>query len=135
MKLYSFLLIGLLGHNWLLAQTKKLDKFEEGKKIYTQYCMGCHQLDGQGIAEMNPPIAKSAWVIGDKKRLINVLLLGLSDPIEMNGETYENPMPAQNMLTDVQIAAVLTYIRNNFGNKASNILPSEVKALRKGGKG
>jgi mono/diheme cytochrome c family protein len=87
--------------------------------------------DGSGVPGLNPPLQKTDWVTGDKKRLINVLLKGLNDAITVNGEEYANPMPAQASLSDQQIADVLTYIRNSFGNKATAITPAEVKALRR----
>jgi mono/diheme cytochrome c family protein len=86
--------------------------------------------DGNGVPGLNPPLAKTDWVTGDKKRLINVILKGLNDPIEVNGEEYANPMPAQEFLSDQEIADVLTYIRASFGNKASAVTAAEVKAQR-----
>jgi mono/diheme cytochrome c family protein len=92
--------------------------------------MVCHQNDGAGVPGLNPPLIKTDWVTGQKNRLINVILKGLEDPIEVNGEEYSNPMPSLTHLTDQEIADVLTYIRNSFGNKASAVTPAEVKALR-----
>lgn len=111
-------------------QTEKPANYETGKKVYQQACMACHMADGNGIAGLNPPLAGTDWVTGDKKRLINVILKGLDKPIVVNGEEYVVPMPGQPQLSDVQIADVLTYIRNSFGNKASAVTPAEVKALR-----
>jgi mono/diheme cytochrome c family protein len=79
---------------------------------------------------MNPPLIKTSYVLGDKKRLINVVLKGLNEEVEINGEYYDNPMPPQPQLTDQQIADVLTYVRNSFGNKASAVSVAEVKAMR-----
>ncbi len=101
-----------------------------GKAIYDTYCLTCHQADGKGVPGMNPPIAKTDWVLGDKTRLITVLLKGLKTPININGQTYDNPMPSHAFLTDVEIANVLTYIRSNFGNKAEAITAAEVKTVR-----
>jgi mono/diheme cytochrome c family protein len=117
----------------VLAQTSVVDKkasMQSGKKVYDQYCLACHQADGGGVPRMNPPLQKTDYVNGDKKRLINIVLKGLNDPIEINGEEYVNPMASHAHLSDQQIADVLTYIRNNFGNKATAVSPSEVKALR-----
>lgn len=101
-----------------------------GKIVYETYCLPCHQQDGAGVPRMNPPIAKTDWVNGDKKKLINVILKGLDQPLEINGETYSNIMASHDYLTDLEIADVLTYIRNNFGNRASPVTPVEVKAVR-----
>ena len=103
----------------------------EGQKIYTQYCLACHQEDGSGVPNMNPPLRKSDWVVGDKTKLINVILKGLDEEIEVNGDSYRGIMASHSFLTDKQIAEVLTFIRSNFDNKADAILPEEVKALRK----
>ena len=93
----------------------------------------CHMADGLGVDGMNPPLVKTDYVLGDKTRLTNVLLNGLKG-VEIGGEQYHGVMPAQATLTDVQIAAVLTYVRNAFGNKASAVSVAEVKAVRAGKK-
>ena len=103
---------------------------ERGQKVYVAYCMGCHQADGAGVPKMNPPVIKTKWVLGDKKELISLTLKGMTDPIEIEGEEYHNPMPPHAHLSDQEIADVLTYIRNNFGNKASAVSPAEVKNVR-----
>ncbi len=101
-----------------------------GQKVYETVCTVCHQPDGGGVPGMNPPLIKTEWVLGDKSRLIGIVLKGLKDKIEIDGESYENIMPANDYLTDQEIADVLTFVRNNFGNKASGIKPAEVKAIR-----
>lgn len=100
-----------------------------GKAVYVQNCLTCHMADGGGVQDMNPPLSKTTWVLGDKNRLIKVVLNGLQDQ-DIDGEPYRNVMPAQAQLTDQQIADVLTYVRNSFGNKASAVTPAEVKAAR-----
>lgn len=104
-----------------------------GKLVYTQYCLTCHMADGLGVDGMNPPLAKTDYVLGDKTRLTKVLLNGLQG-VEIGGEQYHGVMPAQESLSDAQIAAVLTYVRNSFGNKASVVMVGEVKAVRAGNK-
>jgi mono/diheme cytochrome c family protein len=111
-------------------QVNKTPQYEAGKKMYNQVCMSCHLVDGAGVPGLNPPLVKTDWVTGDKKRLINVVLKGLYDPIQIGGEEYVNPMPAMPQLTDQQVADVLTYVRNSFGNKASAVTAAEVKAQR-----
>ncbi len=102
----------------------------KGKAVYTQYCLPCHQVDGSGVMNMNPPLIATAYVLGDKTQLINILLKGLSKGVVIDGDKYTNAMPAVNNLTDQQISDVLTYVRNSFGNKASNVTAAEVKAVR-----
>ena len=101
-----------------------------GKVVYDKFCVQCHMSSGNGAPGMNPPLAKVGFVIGDKKDVINVLLNGLSKPMVVNGETFNNAMPAHAFLNDQEIADVLTYIRNTFGNKAEAIKPEEVAKLR-----
>ncbi|QJD78052.1 c-type cytochrome [Spirosoma rhododendri] len=101
-----------------------------GQIVYEQNCLSCHQANGSGVPGLNPPLRGVDWVTGDKTRLINVLLKGLQGQ-EIDGETYDNVMPAHDFLNDQQLADVLTYIRSSFGNKAGAIKPEDVKAQRK----
>jgi mono/diheme cytochrome c family protein len=110
------------------AQTSKTE--EQGKIVYESYCLACHQIDGSGVPQLNPPLINTEYVKGDKTRLINVVLKGLQG-VEVEGEVYDNPMPPFDYLTDEELAAVLTYIRSNFTNKASAIKKEEVAAARK----
>ena len=103
---------------------------QRGKKVYETYCLNCHQPDGKGMPGMNPPLTKTKQVLGNKTQLINIILLGLDEETVVNGETYFNPMPSQPHLKDQEIADVLTYVRNSFGNKASAVTISEVKTER-----
>jgi glucose/arabinose dehydrogenase len=103
-----------------------------GEKVYTVYCGTCHQRNGQGASGRFPPLAGASWVTGDKNILIGIVLKGLEGRIEVNGEAYENTMPQHSFLTDEEVANVLTYIRQNFGNKSSEITAGEVAAVRSG---
>ncbi len=104
---------------------------ERGQVIYTQYCLTCHQKNGSGVPRLNPPLAKAANVIGDKKKLIKWMLQGTpTDKQEIDGEYYSNNMPPQNFLSDKQLADVISYIRKSFGNTAGIVTPAEVKAVR-----
>ncbi len=103
---------------------------ERGRQTYSQVCAACHQKDGGGVPRLNPPLIKTEYVLGHKTRLISIILKGLNQPIEIDDEEYTNPMPPQSHLTDQQIADVLTFVRNNFGNKASAVTTAEVKAVR-----
>ncbi len=124
---------------YLIAQTKPkaanqggADKasIERGKKVYETYCLACHQADGSGVPGLNPPLTKTKWVLGDKKQLITIILKGMDEPIEVDGEEYNNVMASHAFLKDEDVADVLNYVRNNFGNKASGVTPAEVKAVR-----
>jgi mono/diheme cytochrome c family protein len=101
-----------------------------GKLVYEKNCLTCHQADGYGVPGMNPPLVGTDWVTGNKERLINVVLKGMTTPLEIDGESYHNPMPSHQFLTDKEIADVLSYIRSSFGNKASPVSIEEVKKVR-----
>jgi mono/diheme cytochrome c family protein len=101
-----------------------------GAIVYKQYCLSCHQVDGGGVPNMNPPLVKTSYVTGDKVRLIKVVLNGFTQPVDIDGESYSNNMAPHNFLKDQEIADVLTYIRNNFTNKATAITANQVKAVR-----
>jgi mono/diheme cytochrome c family protein len=108
----------------------KQDSKTRGKALYETYCLTCHQDDGSGVPKLNPPLIKTTWVNGDKKRLIKWVLSGTTDKIEIDGNFYDNNMPSQNYLKDQEIADVLTFVRSSFGNKSSAVTAAEVKAVR-----
>ncbi len=101
-----------------------------GKVVFNNICATCHQADGLGVPRMNPPLAKTTYVLGDKTKLIGIVLNGFNEDVEINGDRYSNIMPAHDYLKDQQIADVLTFVRNNFGNKASAVTLTEVKKVR-----
>ena len=103
---------------------------EAGKEVYTTYCMPCHMENGRGAPSMNPPLAGNKTVTGEVEPLIKIILNGFSQPTEINGEMYQNIMPSQAFLTDQQIADVLTYVRNTWGNSASAVKSGEVTKVR-----
>lgn len=115
---------------------RDLELFVMGKEIYGRegYCMTCHQAEGEGLdASQFPPLAGTKWVNGSEERLIKLTLKGLMGPIEVLGKTYPGQVPMTpfgGLLNDEEVAAVLTYVRNSFGNKASVIYPEKVKAVR-----
>lgn len=100
-----------------------------GKAVYVQNCLTCHMADGGGVEGMNPPLIKTSYVLGSKYRLASIVLKGMQDQ-DIDGEPYRNVMPPQSQLSDQQIADVLTYVRNSFGNKAPAVQPGDVKAAR-----
>ena len=106
------------------------DKPVAGGKVYSVYCAACHQRNGQGDSQRFPPLAGSEWVNGDKKKLIEIMLKGLEGPIDVKGKPYNNIMPSHSFLADEEIAQVLTFIRQSFGNNAAAIDSMEVKKAR-----
>lgn len=109
--------------------------FKKGAEVYSRegHCITCHQPDGEGLpAAMFPPLKETQWVLGSEERLIKLVLHGLHGPIEVNGKQYPGqvPMTSFKQLPDDEIAAVLTYVRNSFGNKAPMVSPAKVKEVR-----
>jgi len=123
---FCFLSLRLSGQNRAELQAS----VARGKIVYEQSCLACHQSDGSGVPNMAPPLVKTSFVLGDKMHLIAIVLKGLKS-VEINGQNYDNPMPSFAALSDKQIADVLTYVRNSFGNKASAIKIEEVGLTRK----
>ncbi len=112
------------------------DQYVLGKSIYERdaYCGTCHQDDGQGLAASGfPPLAGTKWVNGSEERLIKLALKGLFGPIEVLGKSYPGQVPMtpyERLLNDKELAAILTYIRNSFGNEASVITEEKVAEVR-----
>ena len=113
-----------------------LELFKLGKTIYAKegYCTTCHQADGGGLSASNfPPLAGTQWVNGNEERLIKLTLKGMMGQVEINGKQYPGQVPMTpfgGLLNDKEVAAVLTYIRNSFGNKSSVVRPENVKTVR-----
>jgi mono/diheme cytochrome c family protein/glucose/arabinose dehydrogenase/lysophospholipase L1-like esterase len=109
-----------------------------GGQVYHReaHCATCHQPHGNGLDPVYPSLVGSPWVTGDEERLIKIVLHGLWGPIEVNGKTYDPakgvpPMtPFEALLKDDEVAAVLTYVRNSWGNKAAPVKPETVKKVR-----
>ena len=121
-----FLLSSVMPHQDLEESIKR------GKEVYALNCQNCHMEDGKGTPEINPPLADADYLKNPADTLIDVILKGQSGEVVVNGQKYNIPMPAQEYLTDIQIADVLNYVRNSWGNKITGaIAPEMVKALRK----
>lgn len=111
------------------------NSFAAGHEVYFRdaHCATCHQKDGMGLDPAFPPLHDSIFVHGDPERLIKIALHGLMGPFEMQGKSYNGQVPMTpfgGILKDKELADVLTYVRNNFGNKASAITPEQVSKVR-----
>jgi glucose/arabinose dehydrogenase len=100
-----------------------------GQKVYNVACLPCHQADGNGVPGMHPPLRETEWVNGDKERLIRIVLEGMEGEIEVKGETYHSVMAPVSHLNAQQVADVLTFIRNSFGNDATEVTTGEVEGV------
>jgi len=121
---------------YLWAQSKPLQaasletSVTRGEVVYKKVCLSCHMADGGGVPHLNPPLIQTSYVLGDKSKIIYIVLHGMTDRIAIEDEYFSNNMAAHTDLNDQQIADVLTYVRNSFGNKASAVTVAEVKAVR-----
>jgi mono/diheme cytochrome c family protein len=115
------------------------EAFELGKAVYNRpTCAACHQASGQGTPGQFPPLAGSEWVNeAQPGRMIRLVLNGIQGPITVKGASYNNAMVPWNALSDEEIAAVITYVRQNkeWGNNASAVTAAQVKAVREKVKG
>ena len=107
------------------------EKMESGKKIFMQTCFACHQAEGQGIPNAFPPLAKSDYLNADVNRAIGIVLKGKTGEITVNGAKYNSVMTAQS-ISNSEIADVLTYVYNSWGNNKTNVTTSQVDKVRSG---
>lgn len=106
------------------------ERMKLGKVTFEQSCAACHQANGQGLPNAFPPLAGSDFLMKDKKRAIRIVSEGYQGPIEVNGQKFDGVMPALG-LSNEDIANVLTFVRNSWGNKGDLVTPEEVQAERK----
>ena len=111
------------------APKSKAEKIEHGKKLFTSICAACHQPTGQGLPNVFPPLANSDFLNADKKRAIKIVINGRQGEVVVNGRKFNNSMP-QFPLGDEDVANVLTFVYNSFGNAGLEVKPEEVKVLR-----
>jgi glucose/arabinose dehydrogenase/mono/diheme cytochrome c family protein len=105
-------------------------KESPGAVAYNRYCASCHLPAGQGDGNRYPPLFGSEWVGGPKKRLIELVLNGMSGPITVRGKSYDGVMPAHAFLSDEQVAEILTYLRTRMNHGGTPISAEEVQMLR-----
>jgi nitrite reductase (NO-forming) len=118
------------GNPKIAGLTKEI-QIEKGKAVYMQTCFVCHQAEGQGVPAQIPPLAKSDFLAGlSKDEYIRGILVGRSGPMTVNGKNYNGIMTPLNYLSDEQIANVLTYVRNSFGNSGDAVTVAEVAKVR-----
>lgn len=111
--------------------TSREEQIKFGRRVYEANCQACHQPDGAGVVAAFPPLAASDFLNADHKRVANVVVHGLSGPVTVNGKTFNGVMPAM-ALNDHDVANVVTYILNSWGNKGGSVTAQDVAAERKG---
>jgi mono/diheme cytochrome c family protein len=103
----------------------------DGGQIFAAKCVACHQATGLGMPGVFPPLAGSEWVLGNDKVLVQIPLHGITGSVHVKGAAYSGAMPMFNIMSDAEIAAVLTYVRSQWGNAAPPVSPATVAAGRK----
>ena len=106
------------------------EQINAGKVLFTGTCSVCHQANGEGLAGVFPPLAKSDYIAKDVKRLVSTVLHGLTGKINVNGKEYNSVMPPMNQLNDDEVANILSYVLNSWGNPGGRITADEVKKVR-----
>lgn len=130
----GFLIFGICSAIDSNPKAKTQSNQQTGIQLYNKYCLTCHQADGTGVRGMFPPLAGNGKITGSSTDVIRIVLFGMEGPLSVNGKDYNQPMPAQGNLSDKQIAGILSFIRNNWGNKAPMITTADVGKVRKLGK-
>ncbi|HET8861438.1 cytochrome c [Marivirga sp.] len=114
--------------NYPDAKMQKYAKYMiQGKQLYTTHCSNCHQENGDGLGKLFPPLAKADYMLADIPRTICGIKYGLKGQIEVNGQTYNQAMPALDRLSNLEIAEISTYIYNSWGNEKGMI---EIKTIK-----
>jgi mono/diheme cytochrome c family protein len=111
------------------APKSKAERIELGRRLFGSICAACHQPTGRGLPNMFPPLAGSDFLNADKSRAIKIVIHGRQGDVVVNGMKYNNNMPSF-PLTDQDIANVLTFVYNSFGNSGLEVTADEVKVLR-----
>ncbi len=121
----------LLFSSFLLNKEKELaESIKRGEQVYASNCAMCHMDNGKGLEGTFPPLAKSDYLMVDTPRSIRLIKKGIDGEMKVNGVTYFGLMPAQD-LDEKQLADVMNYIRNSWGNKGELVTVADVKAALK----
>ncbi len=107
------------------------EQIAAGKDLFAGTCSTCHQGNGEGMAGVFPPLAKSDYIAADPKRVPQVILHGLEGPVKVNGKDYTSIMPPMSQLTDDEVANISTYVLNSWGNPGGRVTKAEAAAIRK----
>ena len=108
-----------------VSQNKDLEQsIERGNEIYTDFCMTCHLPNGEGVENVYPPLAKSDYLLNNRMKSIRGIKFGQQGEIVVNGKTYNNVMVSMG-LSDDEVADVMNYITNNWGNENDKIITEE----------
>jgi mono/diheme cytochrome c family protein len=107
------------------------DSMKRGQAVYSRTCIACHQPTGMGIPPVFPPLAGSEWIAKSSSIAVRNIINGMQGPVTVKGMTYNSMMPPVAGLTDKDIADVVTYVNNSFGNTGAIVTEAEVTAIKK----
>ncbi|MGB8327142.1 MAG: copper-containing nitrite reductase [Steroidobacteraceae bacterium] len=111
------------------ALTKE-QQIKAGEALFNGTCSVCHQPNGQGLPNVFPPLARSDFLVANKLRAAHIALNGLQGPVTVNGNTFNSVMPPMSQLNDDEIANILTYVLNSWGNSSGRVTTEEVAKVR-----
>ncbi|MFC5523198.1 c-type cytochrome [Polaromonas jejuensis] len=103
----------------------------DGKQVFTANCAACHQATGKGLPGVFPPLDGSEWVAGDERTVANILLHGITGELTVMGNSFKGAMPSFQQLSDAELAAVASYVRGEWSNKAGALKPELFETERK----
>ena len=126
-------LLMLVG-GWLVAANAFADEPATGQQLYQKHCLACHQADGGGVPNMQPAIVGGTWVKGDARALALFVMTGGFDSASRKDSSVGNVMPPFRQLPDADLAAILTFIRQKFGDGGSPVSAADVAAARESDK-
>jgi mono/diheme cytochrome c family protein len=112
------------------AADPAVDTPPPGQLLYGRYCLSCHQADGSGVPNLQPPIVGGSWVKGDPRALALFVMTGGFDSAARKDSAVDNVMPEFRQLSDADLAGILSYIRSKFGDGASAVTAADVAAAR-----
>ena len=118
-------------NNAMALSNKERQYFSNGKGLYQRLCQNCHRDTGEGLGMLIPPLKNSDYLLKDVAGSARVIRYGLKGPIVVNGKGYDQPMPPHSRLTPLEIAEILTYISNSWGNQHGGVTTEAVKKALK----
>ena len=107
------------------------ESMKRGQAVYSRTCIACHQPTGMGLPPVFPPLAGSEWVAKDASIAVRNIINGMQGPITVKGVSYNSMMPAVTTLSEKEIADVVTFVSNSWGNTGPTVTEDEVKAIKK----
>lgn len=114
-----------------LSHTEKL-RYEQymiqGQQLYTTHCSNCHQEDGSGLGRLIPPLAQSDYLLSNRDRTLCIIKHGLEEKIIVNGEDYQQAMPGNPSLSDIEIAQIATFIYNSWGHELGYMAVKDISS-------